>query len=590
MSSIDNEKPNGRGKRIKSDKVSDSGSDSDDSKPRNESNHEDGAGDFVVQTSRTRKGKRNSDRGSKDSQDVRDNGRDTENHRVRRGRGDRENRGRDTRGDHKVDGSRPKRSRDNNRTRTRRNDDDYNRNNRSNRDRNNDRRRKAGSCGRYNKDKRSGSKSRPDADDNDHKREEPEEEYEDVGNNVAEKTDLPEYVDDFEDMGFLTEELFLGIHEYGFKRPSPIQSRTIHIINSGSDLIAQSQSGTGKTGAFTIGSLSRIDPSKCYPQVIIVANTRDLASQIAKVTESISNRMNVKVCLCVGAHKNNPYVNAQEAKNSHVLVGTPGRVGDLMHKRAFDGNKIRTLIMDESDVLLKVDFREQIIDIIKHICKNTQICIFSATFTKETLEVTENFLRNPYRVTVEKEKLSLERVKQYKISVGYDRNKLVTLKDLYGQLFIAQMIVFVGSVRSAEYLRDKLMDDKIEAGLVHGRMSSLDRENVLKEFRLANLKTLITTDVMCRGIDIDDLKMVINYDMARDAETYIHRVGRSGRYGGQGVAINFCTYDDMPMVKSLERNYNIYISDMPDPEEVNVLLIGMEPPSYKVSSAKNYAC
>lgn len=412
-------------------------------------------------------------------------------------------------------------------------------------------------------------------------------EPEDVGNYVRVSDNLPESVDDFEEMG-LTEELFMGIHEYGFKHPSPIQSRTIHIINSGADLIAQSQSGTGKTGAFAIGSLSKIDPKQCYPQVIIVANTKDLASQIAKVTESLATYMDIKVCLCVGGHMNTPQINAQKARNSHVLIGTPGRLGDLLQKKAFDGKKIKILILDESDVLLKEDFRDQIINIITHIGKNTQICIFSATFTKETLQVTENFLREPYRITVEKEKLSLERVRQYKINIRTDINKLSTLLDIYSQLIISQMIIFVNSVKSAEYLRDKLMDSNIEAGLVHGKMSSVDRENVLKEFRLANLKTLITTDVMCRGIDIDSLKMVINYDMAREPETYIHRVGRSGRYGAQGVAINFCTYNDMAMIKSLERNYNIHITDMPDPEEINECLTGMVDPTDKVYSSKMY--
>lgn len=413
-------------------------------------------------------------------------------------------------------------------------------------------------------------------------------EFETVGNNFDKFDDLPESINDFEDMSFLSMELFKGVHEYGFKHPSPIQSKTIHIINSGCDLIAQSQSGTGKTGAFTIGSLTVVDPKKQYPQVIMIANTRTLACQIAKVVESISYHMKIDVCLCVGGNKVNPYVNMQEAKHSHVLVGTPGRLGDLLSKGAFDGNKIKTLIMDESDVLLKEDFKDQIIEIIKRMGERTQICIFSATFSKDTLSMTENFLRNPYRVTVEKEKLSLDRVKQYCVNIGYDRNKFVTLEDLYQQLCISQMIIFVNSIRSAEILRNRLMDAGFEAGLVHGKMNNVDRENVLKEFRLSNIKTLISTDVMCRGIDIDDLRIVINYDMASDPETYIHRVGRSGRYGGQGVAINFCTYDDMYKIKVLERDYNIEIPGMPHPNEINEYLTGIQLPNDKVLSSKNY--
>jgi translation initiation factor 4A len=399
--------------------------------------------------------------------------------------------------------------------------------------------------------------------------------------------DLPESIDDFEKMDFLSEELFMGIHEYGFKYPSPIQSRTIHIVNAGCDLIAQSQSGTGKTGAFTIGSLSLVDPSKKYPQVMIMVNTRPLACQIAKVVEEISSYMNIKVCLCVGGYKIDPRKNAKEASKSHVLVGTPGRIGDLINKKAFNGNRLKILVMDESDVLLSNDFREQVMSIIQNVGSKTQICIFSATFPKEILELTENFLNDPYRVTIKKEKVSLERVKQYKIDVGYDRNKFMVLEDLFGQLMLSQIIIFVNSIRQAELLRNKLMDKQIEAGLVHGKMASIDRENILKEFRLCNIKMLISTDVMCRGIDIDDLRCVINYDMA-DNETYIHRVGRSGRYGGQGIALNFCTYDDMHKLKSLERNYDIQIPRMPDTETVNEYLCGMKMPENKVLSSKLY--
>jgi translation initiation factor 4A len=406
--------------------------------------------------------------------------------------------------------------------------------------------------------------------------------------NVREYIELPESINDFEEMKFISENLFRGIHEYGFKYPSPIQSKTIHIINSGCDLIAQAQSGSGKTGAFAIGSLSRIDPQQNYPQVLIIANTRLLALQIHKVIQNISQHMGVEIVACVGGHKNNSQMNAQQIRFAHVLVGTPGRVSEMLTKKAFDGKKIKTLIMDESDVLLKDDFKPQIIEIISKLNEKTQICIFSATFTKETLQLTENFLSDPYRVTVEKEDISVKGILQYKINVGYEKYKFATLTDLFSQLSFTQMIIFVRSIRSAEDLRNRLMDQNIQAGLVHGKMNSIDRENVLKEFRLSYIKILISTDVMCRGIDIDDLRIVINYDMPDDEETYIHRIGRSGRYGGQGVAINFCTHDDNHKIRILVREFNLDILSMPDPDEVNTALIGMKPPVGKVSSAKNY--
>ena len=410
-----------------------------------------------------------------------------------------------------------------------------------------------------------------------------------LGTNTREFIELPESVNDFEDMKFLTEGLFRGIYEYGFKYPSPIQSKTVHIINSGCDLIAQSQSGSGKTGAFAIGSLSRVDVKTSHPQIVIIANTRLLALQIHKVVENIAKYMGIEVVACVGGQKNNSQMNAQQIKHAHVLVGTPGRMSEMLTKRAFDGKKVKTLIMDETDVLLKDDFRPQIIDIIEKLSDKTQICIFSATFTKDTLLLTEKFLRDPYRVTVEKEAVSVRGIKQYKVDVRYERNKFATLTDLFTKLTFNQMIIFVRSIKSAEDLRNRLMDQNIQAGLVHGKMNSFDRENVLKEFRLSYIKILISTDVMCRGIDIDDLRIVINYDMPEDDETYIHRVGRSGRYGGQGVAINLCTFDDSHKIRILTREYNLDIQDMPDPEDVNMHLIGMAPPEGKVSSAKNYS-
>ena len=402
--------------------------------------------------------------------------------------------------------------------------------------------------------------------------------------------ELPESINDFEEMKFLSQSLFRGIYEYGFKYPSPIQAQTIHIINSGCDLIAQSQSGSGKTGAFAIGSLSRIDPKLCYPQVLMIANTRLLALQIHKVVETISKHMGIDVSVCIGGgHKNNSHMNPQQIKNSHVIVGTPGRICDMLKRHLFDGKKIKTFIMDESDVLLKDDFQEQIIDIVHKLGDKTQICIFSATFTKDTLMLTEKFLRDPYRVTVEKENVSVKGIKQYAVNVKYEKFKFETLLDLFAQLSFNQMIIFVRSIKNAEELRNSLIDKNIHAGLVHGKMNSIDRENVLKEFRLSYIKILISTDVMCRGIDIDDLRIVINYDMPEENETYIHRVGRSGRYGGQGVALNFCTVDDMHKINVLNREFQLGIVPMPNPEEVNLALVGMAPPEGKVSSAKNYS-
>uniref|UniRef100_A0A6C0DZ88 Helicase n=1 Tax=viral metagenome TaxID=1070528 RepID=A0A6C0DZ88_9ZZZZ len=403
---------------------------------------------------------------------------------------------------------------------------------------------------------------------------------------TTQKPSLPLSYDDFEDMTFLNEELFQGVCNYGFKYPSQIQSKTIHLINAGHDVIAQSQSGSGKTGAFAIGGLSRLTPGLNRPEVIIVANTRDLALQIHKVVENIAKYMKIKIVTAIGGY-NTKMVSYNEIKMANVIVGTPGRLCELLRKNVFDGKLIKTLIMDETDVLLKDNFRPQIVDIVSALGKETQMCIFSATFTKETLQVTDKFMRNPYKITIEQEEVSVKNITQFRIELAYDKNKFGTFMDLFSNLIINQVIVFVNHAKHAEELRNRLMDKNIQVGLIHGK--NQDRDNILKEFRLSNIKVLISTDLLCRGIDIDDLRLVINYDMPNDPETYIHRVGRSGRFGGHGVAISFCTYDDMYKVNKLSREYKLDIQEMPDPDDVNEILSGMKPSDNKVSSSKNYS-
>lgn len=401
--------------------------------------------------------------------------------------------------------------------------------------------------------------------------------------------DLPATVDEFDEMTFLSEPLLCGIHTYGFKYPSLIQSKTIHIINSGCDLIAQSQSGTGKTGAFAIGALSRVDQTLQKPQIIMIVNTRDLAMQICGVVKNISKFMGINIVTCIGGTTNN-YDMAQKITTAQVIIGTPGKINELILKHILLCDYIKTLIFDETDVLLQDNFRDQTLNIIYAMNQTTQICVFSATFTKDILQITEQFLNNPYRVTVVNEELSVQNIKQYKIIVGIERNKYPTLLDLFSTLSFTQLIIFVNSIHVAENLRTHLAEDNISTCVVHGKMSSVDRDGILTEFRLCSIKILIATDLICRGIDIDDLRLVINYDMPnnKDAkETYLHRVGRSGRFGCHGVALNFCTHNDIYKINAIERAYNIQINDMPYPEEVNDILNRMSVPADKVSGNNN---
>jgi translation initiation factor 4A len=389
----------------------------------------------------------------------------------------------------------------------------------------------------------------------------------------------------FDDMDFLSFELLKGIFDYGFKQPSRIQNLVIKDMFDGHDIIAQSQSGTGKTGAFTIGSLSIVNPAEKHPQVLVLATARELANQIYTVYSNISKHMNINVSLCIGGTSvktnfkkgGDPY---HEIRTSHVLIGTPGRIYDYIGLGAFDPHKIKMFIMDEADALLKDDFIEQVRNIIVKLDGNTQICIFSATFHKEVIELANSFMENPKNILLKRDELNLDQIKQYKVYVKFDEYKYSTLVDLYKNLLIGQCIIFVNSVNSADELGDKLEADGYTIGKIHGSLDTTTRMEVLKNFRLGITRVLLSTDVLSRGIDIEQIGIVINYDIPREKAQYIHRIGRSGRFGKIGVAINFVTDRDYRTVNDIQRymsnNYNIRIEDMPEFKVIINYLSGMK--------------
>jgi superfamily II DNA/RNA helicase len=379
--------------------------------------------------------------------------------------------------------------------------------------------------------------------------------------------------DDFEKMDFLQFELFKGICNYGFQRPSKIQTKTIKAINTGIDVIAQSQSGTGKTGAFLIGALSRVDPNIKHPQVIIVANTRELSMQIQNVAKHISFYMNLNICLCIGLGQD-VVNNLKDAEKSHILIGTPGRLGDILAKLPeIVLDNVKTLVLDEADVLLKIDFVDQIKKITACMPLKTQICLFSATYNDDILEISKMFMKpNAFIVKIPSETLSLELIKQYKIVMRSEKQKYSTLEDLYKKLSISQAIIFVNSIKRAEILAGLMIKNNYAIGILHGKMTS--RDDVLKDFRTGKTRVLLSTDILSRGIDVEQVGIVINYDLPDDKHQYIHRIGRSGRFGKFGIAINLITDRDLLKLQEIETYYNIALDDMPQPSILNTLLTG----------------
>ena len=382
----------------------------------------------------------------------------------------------------------------------------------------------------------------------------------------------------FDDMEFLSFDLMKGIFDYGFKSPSRIQNLTIKNINDGYDIIAQSQSGTGKTGAFTIGALSVIDVAQNYPQVIIMATTRDLATQIHYVISNISKHMNIRISLAIGGTRivgtnRDPY---KHIRTSHVIIGTPGRIYDYINRKAFDSKKIKMFVMDEADALLKDDFIEQIQAIYNELDSAAQVVIFSATYSDEIIAIAESITQEPKKkILMKYEELSLDLIKQYKVEVRYENIKYSTLADLYTKLQIGQCIIFVNSISTVNMLDKRLTKDGFGVSKIHGDLTTEQRTAVLKDFRLGLSRVLLATDILSRGIDIEQIGIVINYDMPRDFASYIHRIGRSGRFGKIGVAINFITNNDHENLYALEDHYKIKIDDMPSPNTINNFLSGV---------------
>ena len=375
-------------------------------------------------------------------------------------------------------------------------------------------------------------------------------------------------LDSFEELN-LKENLLRGIYAYGFEVPSRIQSYSIPYMLQKKDIIAQSQSGTGKTGAFTIGILSAIDETKKYPQGLVLCNTHELASQIHSVITELGKYMEINVGLLIGGVQISK--NIEDAKNCQILVGTPGRVRDLLERGVFNPNLLKIFVIDEADELLQHEFLDQTKYIITEMSNETQICIFSATMPSETLAITKHFMPNPIKILVKREKLSLDLIAQYYINVNFEQYKFETLEDLYGKLSINQCIIYVNSVKKADILKEQLTKQMHVAEVIHSKLENKQRMDIMARFRKGEFRVLISTDLICRGIDIHHINYVINYDVPFDPQSYLHRIGRSGRFGKKGIAINFVTQRDYYQLKSIERFYNNKIEPMPDPSVINEL-------------------
>ena len=366
----------------------------------------------------------------------------------------------------------------------------------------------------------------------------------------------------FDQLG-IKENLLRGVYAYGFEKPSIIQHKAVPILMTGKDVIAQAQSGTGKTGAFSIGSLNNVDEDLKETQIIILSPTRELADQTFKVITELSSYTKITSCKVIGGTRVQDCI-GDLRKAPQVIVGTPGRIIDMLLKKHIFTQHIKTFIIDEADEMLSQGFQEMIHNIFNFIPKTTQVGLFSATFPEELIELSVKFMDTPEKILVNKEALTLEGISQYYINVKNHNWKYDVLTDIYNTINITQCIIYINSKNRLSEIHTQLNSDNFPVGMIHGGMSTYDRELVMNQFRQGDIRILLSTDLLSRGIDIQQLSLVINYDLPIQKETYIHRIGRSGRYGRKGVAINLVTDRDIQDIQNIQSFYNTEIKVMPE--------------------------
>ncbi|OIT06175.1 eukaryotic initiation factor 4a-3 [Nicotiana attenuata] len=372
----------------------------------------------------------------------------------------------------------------------------------------------------------------------------------------------------FAEMG-IKDDLLRGVYQYGFEKPSAIQQRAVLPIISGRDVIAQAQSGTGKTSMIALTVCQIVDTKSSEVQALILSPTRELAAQTEKVILAIGDYINVQAHACIGGKSVGEDIRKLE-HGVQVVSGTPGRVCDMIKRRTLRTRGIKLLILDESDEMLSRGFKDQIYDVYRYLPPELQVVLISATLPNEILEITSKFMTDPVRILVKRDELTLEGIKQFFVAVEKEEWKFDTLCDLYDTLTITQAVIFCNTKRKVDWLTSKMRENNFTVSSMHGDMPQKERDAIMAEFRGGTTRVLITTDVWARGLDVQQassmsfsVSLVINYDLPNNRELYIHRIGRSGRFGRKGVAINFVKSDDIKILRDIEQYYSTQIDEMP---------------------------
>ena len=358
--------------------------------------------------------------------------------------------------------------------------------------------------------------------------------------------------------------LLRGIYGYGFEKPSSIQQQAIKPLIMGRDIVIQAHSGTGKTATFAIGSLANIDLTLNDTQVLVLSPTKELTIQTAKVFTGLGSMMNglrIKT-LYGGAHfeEGNAFSNKE---TPHIICGCPGKVFDMMRRSRISCKNIKLVILDEADEVLSSGFKDQVYNIFQYFNSTIQVALVSATLPDSINSIIDKIMRNPVRISVKREMLTLEGITQHYIAVEDDRQKYATLKDLYGLISISSSIIYCNSVKRVQDLYEAMKEDDFSVCRIHSGMERGEREKSFDDFRVGRTRVLISSNVTARGIDIQQVSIVVNFDIPKCVNTYLHRIGRSGRWGRKGVGINLITRRDVAKLKEIEEYYQTQITEMP---------------------------
>ncbi|XP_043473129.1 ATP-dependent RNA helicase me31b [Leptopilina heterotoma] len=358
----------------------------------------------------------------------------------------------------------------------------------------------------------------------------------------------------------LKRELLMGIFEKGWEKPSPIQEASIPIALSGKDILARAKNGTGKTGAYSIPVLEQVDAKRDVIQALVIVPTRELALQTSQILIELAKHLDIKVMVTTGGTNLRDDI-MRIYQKVQVIIATPGRILDLIDQNVANMDHCKILVLDEADKLLSQDFKGMLDHVISRLPQRRQILLYSATFPLTVKQFMEKHLKDPYEINL-MEELTLKGVTQYYAFVQ-ERQKVHCLNTLFSKLQINQSIIFCNTTQRVELLAKKITDLGYCCYYIHAKMAQAHRNRVFHDFRAGLCRNLVCSDLFTRGIDVQAVNVVINFDFPKMAETYLHRIGRSGRFGHLGIAINLITYEDRFNLHRIEQELGTEIKPIP---------------------------